>query len=124
MRSTIFLLFWSLTSGLFAAAPAQDDNFLISGKLTNAVPLVTGPNDGNIARVTATIFENAHYLRQPLDDEKSSKFLDRYMDSLDNLHLYFVQSDAQEFEKYRTTLDDLTKEGDTTAALVIFRRFR
>jgi len=124
MRSIVFLLSWRLILGLVAAAPAQDDNFLISGKLTNAVPLVEGPNDGAIAKVTTTIFENAHYLRQPFNDEKSAKFLDRYLDSLDNLHLYFLQSDVQQFEKYRTTLDDLTKEGDTTPARVIFTRFR
>src|SRR5205809_7240886 len=107
-----------------AGVQAQEDLFLVSGKLTNAVPLVEGPNDANIAKVTTTIFENAHYLRQPFNDEKSSKFLDRYLDSLDNLHLYFLQSDVQQFEKYRTTLDDLTKEGDTTPARVIFTRFR
>ena len=33
------------------------------------------------------------YLRQQFNDEISSKFLDRYLDALDNLHLYFVQSD-------------------------------
>ena len=122
----IFLLSWRLALALVAAAPAapQEENFLISGKLTNAVPLVEGPNDRNIAQVVTTIFENAHYLRQPLNDEQSSKFLDRYLDSLDNLHLYFLQSDVQQFEKYRTTLDDLTKAGDTTPARVIFTRFR
>ena len=111
MRLMIFLLSWRLALALVAAAPApaQEENFLISGKLTNAVPLVEGPNDRNIAQVVTTIFENAHYLRQPLNDEQSSKFLDRYLDSLDNLHLYFLQSDVQQFEKYRTTLDDLTK---------------
>src|SRR6266566_1195029 len=124
MRLMIFLLSWRLALALVAAAPAQEENFLISGKLTNAVPLVEGPNDRNIAQVVTTIFENAHYLRQPLNDEQSSKFLDRYLDSLDNLHLYFLQSDVQQFEKYRTTLDDLTKAGDTTPARVIFTRFR
>src|SRR3954447_20563046 len=87
-------------SDLVTPTPTQD-LFLISGKLTNAVPLVEGPNDKNIARVTTTIFENAHYLRQPLDKEKASKFLDRYLDSLDNLHIYFLQSDLKQFEEYR-----------------------
>jgi len=110
---------------LLAAAANTDDLFQISGgKLTNAAPLVEGPNDKAIAKVTTSIFEGAHYLRKPFNDEVSSKFLDRYLDALDNLHIYFLQSDLKEFEKYRSALDDLTKQGDTSPARVIFARFR
>src|SRR6266446_2127677 len=128
MRLMIFFLSWRLTLALLvAAAPfrSQEDPLattLISGKLTNAVPLVEGANDRNIAKVTTAIFENAHYLKRPFNDELSSKFLDRYLDALDNLHLYFVQADLKEFEKYRYSLDDLTKKGDTSPARVIFAR--
>src|SRR5437762_570131 len=124
MRLTILLSSLCLSLALANAAPVQEDAFLISGKLTNAVPLVQGTNDADIAKVATSIFEKVHYLQQPFDDEKSSKFLDRYLDALDNLHLYFFQSDLQEFEKYRNILDDLTKEGDTSPARVIFARFR
>jgi len=124
MRLIVFLLSLRLTLALAVAAPASDEAFQFAGKLTNATPLVAGPNDSNIAKATATIFESYHYLRQPLDDEKSAKFLDRYLDALDNLHIYFLQSDLKEFEKYRNTLDDLTKEGDVSPARVIFARFR
>ncbi len=126
MRLIAFFLSLRLTValGVAASAPASDDAFQFAGKLTNATPLVAGPNDSNIAKATATIFEGYHYLRQPLDDEKSAKFFERYLDALDNLHIYFLQSDLKEFEKYRHILDDLTKEGDTSPARVIFARFR
>src|SRR6185436_2183242 len=125
MRLIIFLLSLPLTLALANAAPDTDDLFLVSRRLTNAIPLIEGPNDGNIAKITTTIFEGAHYLKQPINDEISSKFLDRYLDSLDNLHIYFLQSDLKEFEKYRYKLDDLTVDsGDTEPARVIFTRFR
>ncbi len=124
MRLIIVLLSLRLSLALAPGAPVAEDPFLVSGKLTNAAALVEGPNDQNIAKVTSAIFEKAHFLKQPFNDEISSKFLDRYLDSLDNLHLYFLQSDLKDFEKYRTTLDDLTKEGDTTPARIIFARFR
>ena len=105
-------------------AAEQDQTLLGQPKHFVPVPLTSGPNDSNIARVVSMILERGHYLRQPLDDEISSKFLDRYLDSFDNLHIYFTRSDLDEFEKYRTRLDDLTeKEGDTTPARVIFTRF-
>ena len=121
MRLLILLLSCQLTTALWAVEIV--DQALISRKHTNA-PLVVGPNDANIARVTARILERSHYSKQRLTDEVASKFLDRYMDALDNLHIYFLQTDVAEFEPYRTTLDDLTYKGDTAPAREIFRRFR
>src|SRR3954468_10953628 len=124
MRLFALLFCWSLGFNALAANVA-DDQTLISKKHTNLVHIAPGPNEASIARVTSTILERGHYLRQPFNDEISSKFLDRYLDALDNLHLYFNQSDLKEFEAYRTNLDTLIlKEGDTSAALVIFKRFR
>src|SRR2546421_747234 len=62
-------------------------------------------------------------LRQPLNDEISSKFLDRYIETLDGLHLHFLESDLEEFDQYRTVLDDLTLAGKTGPAREIFKRF-
>src|SRR6476659_3093095 len=124
MRFLTFTLLW-LTSFAIVAAETETNDHVSVRTLTDAIPLVTGANDGNISKVVATILEKGHYLRQPFNDEISSKFLDRYLDALDNLHLYFNQSDLKEFETYRTNLDTLIlKEGDTSSALVIFKRFR
>jgi carboxyl-terminal processing protease len=124
MRFLTLTLCW-LASFSLAAAEIETPDHVTARTLTNAIPLVTGANDGSISKVVATILEKGHYLRQPFNDEISSKFLDRYLDSLDNLHLYFNQSDLKEFEVYRTNLDNLIlKEGDTSPALVIFKRFR
>ncbi|MEP6662360.1 MAG: carboxy terminal-processing peptidase [Verrucomicrobiota bacterium] len=69
------------------------------------------------------MLEQVHYSQKPFDDEVSSKFFDRYFDSLDSFHFYFFQSDVAEFENYRHKLDDLTlKIGDTRPAHLIFAR--
>jgi len=121
MRLITLLLGGLVAFNVFAADTV--DETLLTRKHTNA-PLVQGPNDATIARLVARILEGQHYLKQPLNDEVSARFLDRYLDALDNLHLYFLQSDLAEFEKYRTGLDDLTlKEGDTAPSRVIFTRF-
>jgi carboxyl-terminal processing protease len=123
MRLIALFLSCQLAAVLARAAVAPDTT-LITTKYTNVTPLVVGPNDGLIAKVTVRILENSHYLRKPFNDEVSARFLDRYLDLLDNLHLYFTQADVKEFDEYRTLLDDLTKEGDTTPARTIFARFR
>ncbi len=87
-------------------------------------PLEFYGTDPYIVRLTAGMLTQQHYLGLPLNDAISSKFLDRYIETLDNIHLHFLQSDIQDFERYRTTLDELTvKQGDPTAARFIFRRF-
>lgn len=86
--------------------------------------LVPGPDDANIARLVSRILVQNHYLQQPLDNAVSGKFLDRYLEVLDNLHLHFLQSDLDDFEKYRTRLDDLIYfKGETKPAREIFAVF-
>jgi carboxyl-terminal processing protease len=117
------------TAGGYAAnvAKAERDTTLISERHTNGFkpkPLVPGPDDSKIARYASAILERNHYLQQRLDDDVSSKFLEKYLDALDPAHLVFLQSDLAEFEKWRTELDDMTlKAGDTTPAEIIFNRF-
>jgi hypothetical protein len=116
--------------GLTLPTLAQDSTTdLFSTRHTNAVPppfpLVEGPKDSTIVQFVARLLQHQHYLQMPINDDVSSKFLDRYLDSLDNFHIYFLQSDLQEFEKYRYRLDDLTVgDGDTTVSRLVFNRFR
>jgi carboxyl-terminal processing protease len=122
MRLTTVLFCWLLTFALHAADSI--DQALITKNHSNLVNLAQGPNEASIARVTATILERGHYLKQPFNAEISAKFLDRYFDALDNLHIYFLQSDLKEFDIYRHSLDKLTlKDGNTAPGRVIFLRF-
>ena len=82
-----------------------------------------GSRDQLIAITTADMLEQSHYLHLPLDAKVSDKFLTMYLNTLDPQHLHFLQSDIAEFEKYRTTLGELTTRGETAPAYVIFNRF-
>ncbi len=87
--------------------------------------LKPGPMDGQIARVMAKVLSRLHYLhaRQHFDSTVASKFLDRYLETLDFQHLHFLQTDLAEFETYRTNLDRLTLAENAEPAFVIFNRF-
>lgn len=94
---------------------------ILSKPAANRTPNGISPN---VARLTSLILEKSHYRQQPLDDSVAARFLDRYLEVLDNLHLHFIESDIQEFERYKTTLDDLTaRAGDVKPAYHIFSRF-
>ena len=94
-------------------------------KYDNPAPLVASAHEPDIVRVVGQILQRSHYSGQVLDDEISSQFFDRFLNSLDPQHLYFLQSDIEEFERYRNRLDDqVLEEGQSLPARVIFRRFR
>jgi carboxyl-terminal processing protease len=110
---------------LAAVAWAGDDVSLMSRKLSEATPLVEGPNDSNIVRLTSEILRRQHFLKLPFDRDLSSKFLERFLDAMDPQHIFFIQTDLDEFEQYRHQLHVLTLEkGDTSVAREIFLRFR
>jgi carboxyl-terminal processing protease len=65
-----------------------------------------------------------HYHGQTIDDSLSERYLDQYIDQLDPIKGYFLESDIAEFGRWRTTLDDLAKRGDVTPGFIMFNRLR
>lgn len=64
-----------------------------------------------------------HYRDQELNDALSSRYFDEYLKSLDSSKNFFLQSDIESFEKFRTTFDDDYQKGKLTNSFVIFNRF-
>ena len=62
-----------------------------------------------------------HYRDQKIDDHLSQLFLDKYLDSLDVAHMYFLQSDIASFERYRNQFDDDFKAGNLDSGFAIYR---
>ncbi|UII26153.1 carboxy terminal-processing peptidase [Fulvivirga maritima] len=82
------------------------------------------PYYGDEAKLITQILDTYHYKKIRLNDSISSIVLDDYIETLDNNHSYFLQSDIDSFEKYRTQLDDLTKAGDVSPAYEIYEVFK
>ncbi|HEX5397823.1 MAG TPA: carboxy terminal-processing peptidase [Verrucomicrobiae bacterium] len=91
------------------------------------IPLPSGPDDAMIAYWTARILEQQQYSRQTFDADVSKRFFDGYLKTLDPRHEYFLQSDIDQFEHYRTNLDIFTlgtpPQADLKPAFQIFNRF-
>ncbi|MEL4306623.1 carboxy terminal-processing peptidase [Joostella sp. CR20] len=60
------------------------------------------------------VLENAHFDPKDVDDNFSEHVFDNYIDALDPLKRYFLQSDIDEFKKYRSAIDDQIKTSDLT----------
>jgi carboxyl-terminal processing protease len=102
---------------------AAEKVVLVPVRQSNDHLIMPGERDGDIARTTGIILQHHHYSQKGFNDEVSSKVLDRYVDMLDPMHLYFLKSDVESFEMFRTTLDNLTlRRADPTPAFAIFNR--
>jgi len=96
---------------------------LLTTPLGQAVEL-SEKDSGKIARVVGFLLSQTHFKRTPLNDDISTAFLRKYMESLDYSRMVFLQSDYDEFEaKYGTLLDNLTKRGDVSPAFEIHKRY-
>lgn len=92
--------------------------------LADTTQLKPKPVYGKEAKVIAYILDNNHYSKITLDDSLSSAILGEYVKSLDNNKTYFTSADLATFEKYRYSLDDLTREENVDAAYEIYAVFR
>jgi len=80
--------------------------------------------NAEITRLTSRILESSQFAHHSLDAELAGKFLDRYLDALDGQHMVFLQSDVEEFARFRPTLARATRrDGDSSPAPVIFARY-
>ncbi len=79
--------------------------------------------DKRVARMIAALMPRNHISAQGLNDTISERALERFIDSLDPMKLYFYQSDIDEFSKSATMIDDMVRNGDLSLAYEIFGRF-
>jgi carboxyl-terminal processing protease len=61
---------------------------------------------GELFRLVGQFITNVHYRKFAIDDNLSSELYSNYIKHLDPLHLYFIESDINEFEKFKFALDD------------------
>ncbi|MCD0459237.1 carboxy terminal-processing peptidase [Roseiconus lacunae] len=79
--------------------------------------------DRLIAKIIAQRIERFHISGDKLNDDISQRALDLYIERFDPLKLYFYQSDVDEFQAYRNSIDDFVKKGDLNLAYKIFKRY-
>jgi carboxyl-terminal processing protease len=80
-------------------------------------------DDQITAKLVAQMVEQYHISQGTLDDNISSKMLDRYIKDWDPQKLYLLSSDVTGWDKYRKELDNLIKEGQVDFAYDMFNTF-
>ncbi len=96
-----------------------------------AIPAVTSDDDlgpeprhEKIGQLVSEFIQKSHYRHADIDDDLSSKVLDRYIQALDNNRMYLLASDVESFEPYRYQLDDMVRSEPLDPVFEIFGVYR
>lgn len=82
--------------------------------------LVSEPQHETASKRITLRFEKSHYKQFQLDDAFSAAVFDRYLETLDFNRLFLTQEEVNALSKWRLTLDEQLRSGDTSAAYDIF----
>jgi len=80
-------------------------------------------NERNIAFLVATLMDQDHLSDLQVNDETSQRAFVKFLESLDAMKLFFLQSDVDEFAREKFMIDDYVKKGDLRFAKKVFARF-
>jgi len=76
-----------------------------------------------VSKMVAKLMQDDHLSSRELDDTISQRAFDMFIKNLDPMKAYFLQSDINEFDKFKSQLDDQMKAGQYDAAFAVFNRF-
>ncbi len=96
-----------------------------AGDTTSVFPkkLYSEPQHTPTAKIIADVLSHNHYNRVVIDDNFSIKVYNKYLQILDDGRQYFLASDIQSFDKYKTELDDALKVGNSDAGFYIYNTY-
>src|ERR1700712_3327657 len=77
-----------------------------------------------VCKTIAAMISKYNYKKVDLNDSISVVVYNRYLKTMDESHNYFLASDIQDFDKYKTVLDDDAKVGNLNDAFYIFNVYQ
>jgi carboxyl-terminal processing protease len=78
----------------------------------------------NIGELITQFIQKSHYTHVAVDDDLSSRVMDRYIEALDRNRMYLLASDVEFFEKYRLELDDIVRSEPLDPVFDMFSIYR
>jgi carboxyl-terminal processing protease len=81
------------------------------------------PKDKVLITILKYVLTQGHYHPQDIDDRFSENIFESFIDRMDHSKLYFLQSDIDEFAKYKKEIDDQIKNEDLSFFYLVYERY-
>ncbi|MCK6611777.1 MAG: carboxy terminal-processing peptidase [Bacteroidia bacterium] len=117
MRRIVSVCLILLSGTLFGATPADSSKLVLKTYEPESQHPV-------LYQLVGQILNSYHYQKLAIDDKLSSNLLDAYLENLDPGKVYFLKSDIDQFEKFRTKLDDDLMAGNVQKAFDIYNVYQ
>ncbi len=105
--------------GMLAAAAGASEQSVVAEEL-----LEPDSRHENVGELITQFVQKSHYLHISVNDELSSRVLDRYIDSMDSNRMYLLAGDIEYFEQYRYRIDDIVKSRPLDPVYDMFKVYR
>lgn len=107
----------------FAYSGSNNEYTYVPGNDTTGV-VEPAPYQSQVDKLVNAIISRYHYKKVHLNDSLSAVIFDKYINTLDFSHSYFLASDIDKFKGFKTELDDMIQDGDIGPAFEIFNTFK
>ena len=87
-------------------------------------PLAPESRHEDIGKLVTQFVQKSHYLHIAVDDDLSSRVMDRYIESIDRNRVYLLASDIEFFEQHRHQLDDIVRNEPLDPVFDMFSIYR
>ena len=97
----------------------------LGNALTAQVPKSIPASTGEVAaKLVFGVLAKDQLNKHTIDDAFCGKWLDNYIESLDPMHLYFLDSDVSEFEALRVRLSEIANTGNLDICNLVTSRYK
>lgn len=81
------------------------------------------PKDKVLITILKYVLTQGHYHPHEIDDNFSENIFEAFIDRMDHTKLYFLQSDIDEFSKFKKDIDDQIKNEDLSFFFLVYERY-
>ena len=111
-------------TGLLLVGLAALPSFATTDNVRSDDSLAPEQRHEEIGQMVTQFIQRSHYNHVAVNDNLSSRVLDRYIDSLDGNRMYLLASDVDYFDQYRNQLDDFVKSKPLDPVYDMFQVYR
>ncbi len=123
MKKLLAVIIILLAANVYFAYTGENVNSFTGDKDSTGV-VEPATYQSKVDKLVNAIISRYHYKKVDLNDSLSAEIFKKYINTLDFSHSYFLSSDIDKFDAFKTELDDMIKDGDIDPAFEIFNTFK